>query len=76
MNGKVSPHTLWETLKCIIRGETIKFSAIKKRSQNKQLLLLESKLNFMESRLAHCETNDKELLLTSINNTRNDLIIS
>jgi len=27
----------------------------------------------MESCLAHCETNDKELLLTSINNTRNDL---
>jgi len=27
----------------------------------------------MESRLSNCETNDKELLLTSINNTRNDL---
>ena len=26
-----SPHTLWETLKCIIRGETIKFCALRKK---------------------------------------------
>ena len=27
-----SPHTLWETLKCIIRGETIKFCALRKKN--------------------------------------------
>ena len=27
-----SPHTLWETLKCIIRGEIIKFCALRKKN--------------------------------------------
>ena len=29
--GHVSPHTLWESLKCVIRGETIKYCAKKKK---------------------------------------------
>ena len=27
----VSPHTLWESLKCVIQGETIKYCAEKKK---------------------------------------------
>ena len=29
--GHVSPYTLWESLKCVIRGETIKYCAEKKK---------------------------------------------
>ena len=25
--GHVSPHVLWESLKCVVRGETIKYCA-------------------------------------------------
>ena len=31
-----SPHILWETLKCVIRGETIMFSTLRKNNQNRQ----------------------------------------
>ena len=30
--GHVSPHTLWESLKWVIRGETIKYCAEKKKN--------------------------------------------
>ena len=30
--GHVSPHILWESLKCVVRGETIKCCAVKKRN--------------------------------------------
>ena len=29
--GHVSPHVLWEFLKCVVRGETIKYCAVKKK---------------------------------------------
>ena len=32
--GHVSPHTLWESLKCVIRGETIKYCAEKQKKKN------------------------------------------
>ena len=44
-----SPHVIWETLKCLIRGETkLKFCAVRKKNQNKQRHLLESKFDTME----------------------------
>ena len=33
----MSPHTLWETLKCIIRGETIKFCVCEKKIEPKAI---------------------------------------
>ena len=69
-----SPHILWETLKCVIRGETIKFCALRKKNQNRKQHLLESKLNTMESLLNNCPTKEKDNLISQINNTRNELI--
>ena len=51
-----SPHILWETLTCVIRGETIKFCALRKKNQNRKQHLLESKLNTMELLLNNCPT--------------------
>ena len=28
-----SPHILWESLKCVIRGKTIKFCALRKKNK-------------------------------------------
>ena len=58
-----SPHILWETLKCVIRGETIKFCDLRKKNQNRQQHLLESKLNTMESLLNKCPTTEKDNLI-------------
>ena len=68
-----SPHILLKTLKCVIQNETIKFCALRKRKQNRQEHLLESKLNIMESLLNKCPTEEKDNLLSRINNTRNEL---
>ena len=68
-----SPHILWETLKCVIRGETIKFCALRKKNQNRKQHLLESKLNTMELLLNNCLTNEKINLMSRINNMRNEL---
>ena len=69
----ISPHILWETLKCVIRGETIKFCALRKKNQNRKQHLLESKLNTMELLLNNCPTKEKDNLISWINNTRNEL---
>ena len=63
-----SPHILWETLKCVIRGETIKFCALRKKNQNRKQHLLESKLNTMELLLNNCPTKEKDnLILLKLN---------
>ena len=48
--GHVSPHILWESLKCVVRGETIKYCALKKKKLVQQRLFLEAKLALMKSR--------------------------
>ena len=69
-----SPHILWKTLKCVIRGETIKFCALRKKNRNRKQHLLESKLNTMESLLNnYCPTKERDNLISRINNTRNEL---
>ena len=68
-----SPHNLWETLKCVIRGETIKFCALRKKNQNRKQHLFELKLNTMESLLSNCRTKEKIILISRINNMRNEL---
>ena len=67
------PHISWETLKCLIRGETIKFCALRKKNQNRKQHLLESKLNTMESLLKNCPSKEKDNLISRINTTRNEL---
>ena len=69
-----SPHILWETLKCAIRGEAIEFSALRKKKQNRLQHFLESKLDTIESFFNKCPTKEKDNLLSLINNTELSLI--
>ena len=71
--GHVSPHILWDSLKCVIRGETIKYCTLKKKILNEKRLSLESKLAMMESRLVNCTEKDRNIILSSVNNTQNEL---
>ena len=43
-NGEVNLHEVWETLKCVIRGESIKFSASFKKLINLKQSNLEIKI--------------------------------
>ena len=71
--GHVTPHVRWETLKCVIRGETIKYCSLLKKTSNKEQSVLESKLEAMESNLLSCGPKQKEEILNNINLTQNDL---
>ena len=71
--GHVTPHIRWETLKCVIRGETIKYCFLLKKTFNKEQSVLESKLEAMESNLLSCGPKQKEEILNNINLTQNDL---
>ena len=68
-----SPYVLWETLKCVIRREAIKFCALRKKNQNRQQHLLQSKLDNMESLLNKCPNKENDNLLSRINNKQNEL---
>ena len=71
--GHASSHILWDSLKCVIRGETIKYCTLKKKILNEKRLSLESKLAIMESRLVNCTEKDRNNILSSVNNTQNEL---
>ena len=68
-----SPRILWETLKCVIRRGTIKFSALRKKKTNRQQHFLESKLDTMKSLLNKCPNKEKGNVLSRIINTQNEL---
>ena len=71
--GHVSVCILWESLKCVVRRETIKYCALKKKKLVQQRLLLEVKLTLIESHLINCDPADKNAVLSSICATQNDL---
>ena len=71
--GHVTPHIRWETLKCVIGRETIKYCSLLKKTSNKEQSVLESKLEAMESNLLSCGPKQKEEILNNINLTQNDL---
>ena len=70
--GHVTPHIRWETLKCVIRGEAIKYCSLLKKTSNKEQSVLESKLEAMESNLLSCGPKQKKEILNNINLTQND----
>ena len=70
--GHVSPHTLWELLKCVIRGETIKYCAEKKKL-TKQQSILENRLEYLQSQLSSCNINEKDNILSMMAKTQSDL---
>ena len=69
----VPTHTLWKSLKCVIKGETIKYCIIKKKQRNKLQLLLQSKISTLEFRLHNCDPMNRNGILSSINTAQNDL---
>ena len=42
--GHVSPHILWESLKCVVRGETIKYCALEKKETYSTKVIARSKI--------------------------------
>ena len=71
-NGHVSPHTLWESLKCVIRGETIKYCAEKKENLTKQQSILENKLEYLQSQFSSCKIDEKDNILNILTKTQSD----
>ena len=69
--GHVSPHTPWESHKCVIRGETIKYCA-EKKNLTKQQSILENKLKYLQSQLSSCNINEKDNILSMIAKTQSD----
>ena len=55
-NGEVNPHVVWETLKCVIRGESIKFSASLKKKKNLKQSDLEIKIEQIKKKLLNAAT--------------------
>ena len=52
INKEADPGTLWETIKCIIRGHTIKYSSQRKKRINSEVANIESKLQDLQSQLS------------------------
>lgn len=59
-NGTVSPSTLWDAAKVVIRGKLIVWSARMKKYREKQINDLTAKLKSLESR--HMKQNDTDVL--------------
>lgn len=59
-NGAVSPSTLWDAAKAVIRGKLIMWSTHKKKEKDKQISDLTAKLKSLENR--HMKYNDVDAL--------------
>ena len=69
----VTPHIRWETLKRVIRRETIKYCSLLKQTSNKEQSVLESNLDVMESNLLFCDPKQKEEIFNDVNYTQSNL---
>lgn len=68
INNGVNILLLWETIKCAIRGESIKFGAKKKRERNARIKELECHLSLLEEQYMKSESTDNR------NNINNEMI--
>ena len=59
-NETVSPSTIWDAAKAVIRGKLILWSARKKKEKEKQINDLTAKLKSLEIR--HMKYNDTDVL--------------
>ena len=62
-NGEVNPHVVWETLKCVVRGESIKFSASLKKKKNLKQIDLEIKIEQIKKKLLNTATEKERKVL-------------
>lgn len=59
-NGAVSPSTLWDAAKAVIRGKLMRWSSQKKKEKERQIKDLIEKLKSLEKK--HMENNDTRIL--------------
>ena len=73
-NGEVNPHVVWETLKCVIRGESIKFSASLKKKKNLKQSDLEIKIEQIKKKLLNAATEkEREVLFRELAEQKEEL---
>jgi hypothetical protein len=63
--------TLWDTIKCVVTGETIKYSSLKKRNRIKQVKNLQESLAKLQDELHNGPSSDDTL--TEINRIKKDI---
>lgn len=63
-NGEVSPNTLWDAAKAVIRGKIIALTASRIKEKQKRLIELQEEMKLLEIR--HTEQKDPQIL-TRIN---------
>lgn len=63
-NGEVSPNTLWDAAKAVIRGKIIALTASRIKEKQKSLIELQEEMKLLEIR--HTEQKDP-IILTRIN---------
>ena len=52
INKEANPCILWETIKCVIRGHTIKYSSQRRKRINAEVASIENKLQDLQSKLS------------------------
>ena len=67
-NTEADAQLLWDTIKCQIRGASIRYSSNKKRSKKNKVEALEKKLNFFEQKLSEGDSQDIRNRIQEINN--------
>ena len=73
-NGEVNPHVVWETLKCVIREESIKFSASLKKKKNLKQSDLEIKIEQIKKKLLNAVTEkEREVVFRELAEQKEDL---
>lgn len=60
-NGEVSPSTLWDAAKAVIRGRIIALTAFRKKEKQKRLLALQEEMKNLEIR--HSKQRDPQILI-------------
>jgi exonuclease III len=61
-NSDANPQILWETIKCVIRGDTIRYSVMKAKNRNKKQENLEKEITRLE--MLYAEKSDPNTLVT------------
>ena len=61
-NSDANPQILWETIKCVIRGDTIRYSAKKAQNRNKIKKNLEKEISRLKE--LYSKTYDQEVLVS------------
>ena len=73
LNPNVNPSLLWDTIKCRIRGETIKYASLKKKQRLNKIKELEQKLYVLENEMQGKNIETDEDLKQKIEEVKDNL---